>query len=98
MDDVEYEYQGRVWILPAALVALQIELVQAHVECVRWLEDRDNLATARANYLELVEKKFRIARPWQDTFENHDRWYADWALKDYAAKRTAELGQPAGQH
>ena len=97
--DVEYEYQGRAWTLPAALIALQIQLVKADAECERWLDDPDRLAAARAERLRLVEEKFRRARSWWEGFENYDRWRADWALKEYAAKRAAEAEHsPSPEH
>lgn len=84
--DAQYEYQGRSWALPAAMVALQIELERANEACRAAVaaDDAAALTAARATRLELVMEKYRAARPWWDTFENYDRWRADEALKLYA--------------
>ena len=92
MDDsetIEYEYQGRAWKLPRALAELQVELAKADTECLRHSEDPEALRSARAHRLELVCQKFRLARPWWDTFEKYERWHADWALQDYGRKTAA---------
>lgn len=85
--DAQHEYQGRSWALPAALVALQIEIERADAACRAAVAADDNtaLSAARETRLNLVVEKYRVARPWWDTFENHDRWLADWALKAYVA-------------
>jgi hypothetical protein len=84
--DAQYEYQGRSWALPAAMVALQIEIERADAACTAAVaaDDSAALAAARETRLNLVTEKYRVARPWWETFENYDRWRADEALKLYA--------------
>jgi hypothetical protein len=50
-----------------------------------------NPEAAAPGGLELVLEKYRIARPWSDTFEKYERWHADWALQDYGR---AHAGPP----
>jgi hypothetical protein len=85
--DAQYEYQGTSWALPAAMVALQIEIERADAACKAAVAAGDDaaLAAAREMRLSLVVEKYRVARPWWDTFENYERWRADWALKAYVA-------------
>lgn len=83
MDEVEYEYQGRVWRFPPHLARLQIAIAEADADCRR-AEDPGRCEAARAERLRLVVEKFALARSWWDTFEKHERWEADWALQDYA--------------
>jgi hypothetical protein len=81
---IDHEYQDRTWKLPGHLAHLQVALAQADIDCRRDDADPDELAAARANRLELVLEKHRLARPWWDSFEKYERWHADWALQDYA--------------
>lgn len=87
--DADYEYQGKSWALPAAMVALQIEIERADAACRAAVAaaDDDALTAARERRLGLVTQKYRVARPWWDTFEAYDRWRADEALKLYARTR-----------
>jgi hypothetical protein len=87
--DAQYEYQGRSWALPAAMVALQTEIERADASCRAAVaaDDSAALAAARATRLNLVTAKYRAARTWWDSFENYDRWRADEALKLYARTR-----------
>lgn len=87
--DAEYEHDGRTWTLPADLVAHQIGLARADAACHAAVTAHDDtaLAEARSERQRLVVEKFRLAKPWWDTFENYDRWRADWALQAYARTR-----------
>ena len=40
-------------------------------------------------------QKYRLARPWWDSFEKHERWYADWALQDYGRAQAEPALAPA---
>jgi hypothetical protein len=82
-EEVEHAYQGQTWKLPRRLAQLQVALAQADIACRRDNADPDELTAARARRLELVLEKYRIARPWWNTFEKYERWHADWALQDY---------------
>jgi hypothetical protein len=71
---IEYEYQGRTWKLPHHLAQLQVALAKADIDCRREYDDPGELAAARAKRMELTVQKYRLARPWWDSFEKHDRW------------------------
>lgn len=85
--DVEYDHKGRTWTLPGDLVALQIELARADAACRAALavDDVAALSAARSAHRELIVEKFRRSESWWASFEGHDRWLADWALKAYVA-------------
>ena len=85
---IEYEYQGRTWKLPRHLAQLQVAIAKADIDCRLEYENPEELQAARATRLDLVVEKYRLARPWWDSFEKHDRWHADWALQDYARAHT----------
>ena len=85
---IEHEYQGRTWKLPLTLARLQVALAAADLDCHREHENPEELQAARARRLDLVLQKYRLARPWWDSFEKHERWYADWALQDYGRAQT----------
>lgn len=92
-EQIEHEYQGRTWKLPRPLAQLQVTIAEADIDCRREYENAEELQAARAKRLELVLQKYRLARPWWDGFEKHERWYADWALQDYGRAHT-EPAQP----
>lgn len=94
-EQIEYEYQGRTWKLPRTLARLQVTLAEADIDCRREYENPEVLQAARAKRLELILQKYRLARPWWDSFEKHERWYADWALQDYGRAQAGPAPTPA---
>ena len=93
-EQIEHEYRGRAWKLPRPLAQLQVKLAQADIDCRREYENPEELQAARAKRLDLVLRKYRLARPWWDSFEKHERWQADWALQDYARAQTEPRPMP----
>ena len=86
--DVEYEYQGQLWMLPGAMVSLQVELERANQDCERLAEaGGPELARVRERQVELVLTKHRDGAVWRDTFIKYDRWRADQALKEYVREQ-----------